>query len=396
MTRVAPFAQQQLTMFHALQTQQRMYSGNVQLATGQQSQSYSGIAKDASRLLSTESARMRADQYVQSIQTAERRIGLIDTNLQGIEDIARELRSLLETATNGPGNKLVDSRQYAINARALLTEHLNARDGNRYLFSGDRVDRPAVSLSSPSYTPVSLIKADATTVDSAFYSQYRADVLNTAGFPQGSFYEQIYFDKNGVAPTAPLPADLDNPTLDEFVGEDSALWDYYVSRLSSPEMIANPKRDYYQGDSGVSAVRISERTSVSYGMNAGEEAIQQLMIGLDAIANLPDTAPADTYLGGIFDQVRDMLGVVIEADPTSSFESITELRSRVLGPLNMLSTSRDNHVRFIDYAEDVAAEVEGIDEAEVISRLQANQLVLQASFQSLAQIQGLSLVNYLK
>ena len=131
-------------------------------------------------------------------------------------------------------------------------------------------------------------------------------------------------------------------------------------------------------------------------MNAGEEAIQQLMIGLDAIANLPDTAPADTYLGGIFDQVRDMLGVVIEADPTSSFESITELRSRVLGPLNMLSTSRDNHVRFIDYAEDVAAEVEGIDEAEVISRLQANQLVLQASFQSLSQIQGLSLVNYLK
>lgn len=395
MTRVAPFAQQQLTMFHTLQTQQRMYNANIQLATGQQSQNYSGVAKDASRLLSTEAARMRADQYVQSIQTAERRIGLIDSNLQGIEDIARELRSLLETATNGPGDNLVDTRQYAINARALLTEHLNARDGNRYLFSGDRVDRPAVSLDAATYTSVRLIEADATTVDSTFYAQYRSDVLGSAGFPQGSFYEQIYFDKNGVAPTAPLPADLANPTLDEFVGEDPDLWTYYVSRLSSTEMLNNPKLDYYAGDAGIASVRISERTSVSYGMNGREEAIQQLMIGLDAIANLPETAPSEAYLGAMFDQVRDMLGVVIEPDPTSAFESITELRSRVLGPLNMLATSRENHVRFIDYAEDVAAEVEGINEAEVISRLQANQVVLQASFQTLAQIQGLSLINFL-
>lgn len=395
MSRVAPFAQQQLTMFHALQTQQRMHNGNIQLATGQQSQSYSGVAKDASRLLSTEAASMRADQYMQSIQTAERRIGLIDSNLEGIETIARELRSLLETATNGPGDNLVNTRQYAINARALLTEHMNARDGNRYLFSGDRVDRPAVSLSSSTYTSISMIKADATTVDSAFYAQYRSDVLNSAGFPQGSFYEQIYFDKNGVAPTAPLPADMANPTLDEFVAEDPDLWTHYVSRLSSTEMLNNPKLDYYQGDAGTAAIRISERTSVSYGMNGREEAIQQLMTGLDAIANLPETAPAEAYLGGVFDQVRDMLGVVIEADPTSTFESITELRSRVLGPLNMLAISRENHVRFIDYAEDVSADVEGIDEATVISRLQANQLVLQASFQTLSQIQGLSLVNYL-
>ena len=355
MTRVAPFAQQQLTMFHTLQTQQRMYNANIQLATGQKAQTYSGVAKDASRLLSTEAARMRAEQYMQSIQTAERRIGLIDSNLEGIEDIARELRSALETATNGPGTNHVDTRQYAINARALLIEHLNARDGNRYLFSGDRVDRPAVTLNPSTYTSVGLIESDATTVDDTFYAQYRADVLGSAGYPQGSFYQQIYFDKNGVAPTAPLPADMDNPTLDEFVGEDSGLWDYYVSRLSSSQMLATPKNDYYQGDSGTASIRISERTSVSYGMHAGEEAIQQLLTGLDAIANLPDTAPADAYLGTVFDQVRDMLGIVIDPDPTTSFESITELRSRVLGPLNLLATSRENHVRFIDYAADVGS-----------------------------------------
>jgi hypothetical protein len=160
-------------------------------------------------------------------------------------------------------------------------------------------------------------------------------------------------------------------------------------------MLANPKLDYYQGDNGTASTRISERTSVSYGMNAREEAVQQLLIGLDAIANLPETAPADTYLGSVFDQVRDMLGVVIDPDPTTSFESITELRSRVLGPLNLFASSRENHSRFIEYAADVQGDVEGIDEAEVISRLQSDQVVLQASFQALSQIQQLSLINFI-
>lgn len=395
MTRVAPFAQQQLTMFHTLQAQNRLYSANIQLGTGQKTQTYSGVAKDANRLISAEAARMRAEQYIKSIDSAERRITLTDANLEGVEDIAREMRAILETAQNGPGQNHVETRQHAINARALLLEHLNARDGDRYLFSGDRVDRPAASLASGTYTSVGLIEADATTVDDTFYAQYRADVLGSAGYPQGSFYEQIYFDKNGVAPTAPLPADLNNPTLTEFVGEDAALWDYYVSRLDSTQMLANPKLDYYQGDNGTATVRVSERTTVTYGMNGREEAIQQLLTGLDAIANLPVTAPADTFLGEVFDRVRGMLNTVIEADPTTTFESITELRSRVLGPLSLLDSTREGHTRFINYAADVMDDVQGIDEAAVISRIQSDQVVLQASFSTLSQIQGLSLVNYI-
>lgn len=396
MTRVAPFAQQQLTMFHTLQAQSRLHTANIQIATGQKAQNYSGVAQNSNRLISAESARMRAEQYIQSINTAERRISLTDSNLEGIEGIARELRSVLESAQNGPGENHVNTRQYAINARALLIEHLNARDGDRYLFSGDRVDRAAASLAAPGYTSVSLIQADATTVDSTFYAQYRADVLGSAGFPAGSFYEQIYTDKNGVAPTAPLPADLNNPTLDEFVGEDAALWDYYVGRLSSTEMLTTPKLDYYQGDDGIASARVSERTTINYGVNAREEAIQQLMTGLDTIANLPVTAASDTYLGEVFDQVRGMMNTVIETDPTTTFESITELRSRVLGPLTLFKSTRDGHVSFINYAADVMDDVEGIEEAEVIARMQSDQLVLQASYSTLAQIQGLSLVNFLR
>ena len=62
-----------------------------------------------------------------------------------------------------------------------------------------------------------------TTVDETFYQGYYTEVLgNSLPFAQGSFYNQIYFDKNGSLPTGPLPGDPDNPTLTEFVAEDPA------------------------------------------------------------------------------------------------------------------------------------------------------------------------------
>ncbi|MCH8319712.1 MAG: hypothetical protein IH790_01990, partial [Acidobacteria bacterium] len=249
-----------------LRTQDRLFTHSIQLATGQKAQQYTGIAKDVSRLLAVETAQMRAKEYLQNVEVAQRRIELTDLNLDGIESLARELRGFLEDAGDAPATNHASLRTFAINTRALLIEHMNARDGNRYLFSGNRVDQQTVTLDPAIYTPLSLFKADAVTIDSTFYAQYRADVLGTPGFPQGSFYEQIYFDKNGVAPTAPFPADPDNPTATEFIAEDPALWDYYVTRMSSPEMLANPKLDFYQGDGNAPRMRISETTSIAYGI----------------------------------------------------------------------------------------------------------------------------------
>src|SRR3546814_12281984 len=98
MTRGAPFTQQNLVMYTKFLTQKRIYEGSLQVATGQKAQSYAGIAENSSRLLSIEAAQTRASQYLQNINTVERRIELIDSNLAGIESIAKALRSVLETA----------------------------------------------------------------------------------------------------------------------------------------------------------------------------------------------------------------------------------------------------------------------------------------------------------
>ena len=395
MSRVGTFAQQKLLMFHTLRTQERLFNGSIQLASGQKAQKYSGITADVSRLLAIETAQMRSREYLKNVEVAQRRIELTDFNLNGIEGIARDLRGFLEDAGDSPAGNYANVKTFATNARALLIDHLNARDGDRYLLSGNRVDQQTVTLDPAVYTSVSLFKADAITIDSTFYAQYRADVLGTPGFPAGSFYEQIYFDKNGVAPTVPFPADPANPTATEFIAEDPALWEYYVTRMTSPEMLANPKVDYYQGDTNAPRMRISETTTISYGITGNEEALQQLFLLLDSIVSLPDTAPPDAFLSILIDEGMKTLSKVIDVDSTTTFQSIGELRNRIVGPVNLLGNARDTLARSIDIADGLIDDAEGVNETEVIAQIQTEQLILEASYRTVAQIQSLSLTNYL-
>ncbi|TDJ61673.1 MAG: hypothetical protein E2O36_06000 [Proteobacteria bacterium] len=395
MTRVGTFAQQKLLMFHTLRTQNRLFDGSIRLASGQKSQQYTGIAKNVSRLLAVETALMHTREYLKNVEVAQRRIELTDFNLAGIEDIARELRGFLEDAGDSPAGNFSALKSFATNARALLIDHINARDGDRYLLSGNRVDQETVTVDPTKYTAVSLFQDDAITIDSTFYAQYRDEVLGAAGFPQGSFYEQIYFDKNGVVPTVPFPADPANPTATEFIAEDPDLWTYYVTRLSSTEMLATPKLDYYQGDSNIPKIRVSESTTINYGITGDEEAIQQLFLFLDAVSNLPTIAPPNAFLATLIDEGMKTLSKVIDVDTTTSFESISELRNRIVGPVNLLATSRNSLTLAINNALNVIDETEGINEAEVIAQMQTEQLILEASFRTVAKIQSLSLVNFI-
>lgn len=395
MTRVGTFAQQKLLMFHTLRTQNRLFDGSIRLASGQKSQQYTGIAKNVSRLLAVETALMHTREYLKNVEVAQRRIELTDFNLAGIEDIARELRGFLEDAGDSPAGNFSALKSFATNARALLIDHINARDGDRYLLSGNRVDQETVTVDPSKYTAIRLFQADAITIDSTFYAQYRDEVLGAAGFPQGSFYEQIYFDKNGVVPTVPFPADPANPTATEFIAEDPDLWTYYVTRLSSTEMLATPKLDYYQGDSNIPKIRVSESTTINYGITGDEEAIQQLFLFLDAVSNLPTIAPPNAFLATLIDEGMKTLSKVIDVDTTTSFESISELRNRIVGPVNLLATSRNSLTLAINNALNVIDETEGINEAEVIAQMQTEQLILEASFRTVAKIQSLSLVNFI-
>ncbi|MFQ5971724.1 MAG: hypothetical protein ACE5Q3_05280 [Alphaproteobacteria bacterium] len=397
MTRVAPYAQQELILFHTLRQQARLLDQQVQLSTDKVAQRYSGIAQEASRLVSTEAALGRVQQYIHNIDTVERRLSLMDLSMGTIHDHARELRATLNSTLDGPESHQAELIDFATNLRALVQEALNAHDGSRYLFAGARVDQPPVSFAGSSYTPIRLIESNGVTVDSTFYESYHRDVLGNPSFTEPSFYEQIYMDKNGAAPTpALMPADPDNPTLAEFVAEDPDLWTYYVSRMSSTEMLNNPKLDYYRGDDFEHSVRADKDLQVGYGLRANELTFQQLMLAIDAIANMPQSAIVTSEGQEIIREARDILENVLSFTSSTPMDSLTELRARLNSPRVTIADVRDRHQQFRVYADGVINGIENIDRIEVVARLQSDQVQLEASYAAISRLQSLSLLNFLR
>jgi len=60
-----------------------------------------------------------------------------------------------------------------------------------------------------------------------------------------------------------------------------------------------------------------------------------------------------------------------------------------------LTVAQERHEGFFAYAEGVIHDLENIDRNEVIVKLQSQQQVLEASYASLAQVQSLTLLDFL-
>ncbi len=396
MTRVSTFALQQMTLYHTLNTQARTADLGVQLASDKKSQTYSGISQDALRLVSLETRRAETAQFTKNIDHAEQRLSLMDTTIVAIEDLALELRDALDRTLQEPNATAGSLKQIAVNIRDAIAGLLNTRRGDSYLFGGTRGDRQPIDFNAAGYNSTSLIQSNGTTVDSTLYQAYYTQVLgNTLPYAQGSFYNQIYFEKNGVAPTVPAPVDPNNPTLSEFNAEDPGLWQFYVDRLNSTQMLANPKVDYYQGNAQANTVRADAQVDVTYDVRADTVAFQQILSAADAIANLPVGDASDINEKAIIAKARDMAKNALETPSSAGFNSITQIRMGITWARQTLENTLERHESFETYAEGIVKDIESIDPAEVIVRLQSDQQALEASFSVLARLQSFSLLEFI-
>ncbi len=396
MVRVAPFSESSLMLFHTLNTQARIAARQLQLGTGMVSQRYSGVSRAAPRLISLETGMERARQYMRNIDTFDQRLALMDLNLDMIDKVTRDIRAAVETVINFTDAHSRDLRSLAANARTAVRDMLNSQIGGRFLFSGTRIDRAPVDLNGVGYTPMRLIEAGGNIIDETFYQAYYTKVLgNTLPYAQGTFYQQIYFEKNGVLPAGPLPGDMNNPTKAEFVAEDAGLWQYYLDRMNSTQMLATPKVDYYAGDSATQRVRADETLEVSVDIQANELALQQILSALDAIANLPDDKPDDTFERALLIKVRKMLDQALGSDATATFRDLNDLRMEVASARETLRRAEKRHENFMAFAEGSIADIENVNTLEVVARLQIDRTALQASFATIGRMQALSLVNFL-
>jgi len=147
MTRVASMAQFDRTLSYIGDTQQLWNKLQMQIASGQKSADFAGIAPDAERLVSLQTSHSRASQYTDGNKVIDSRLQTMDSSLSQVYDVLSRYRTLLVSALNadnGASLALPTQAQQMLDQVAGL---LNVKDNNRYLFSGSRTDTMPVDLS---------------------------------------------------------------------------------------------------------------------------------------------------------------------------------------------------------------------------------------------------------
>lgn len=207
--RIGTFTGQQLIVDATLRTQARFAETELQVATGKKSQTFGGLGQDATRVTNLKNEIDKSEQFVQNIDTVRKRLDLMEFGLEEIDDIAREMRSLIRASLNGDAANDKNLQGLAQQYLDQITEILNLRDDSRYLFAGGKTDTRPVDLANGTYTAPAGPPFD-TTVDTGYYegdsaiSEVRIDdnvVVQYGILADESAFEKIIRSLDHVAQT---------------------------------------------------------------------------------------------------------------------------------------------------------------------------------------------------
>jgi flagellar hook-associated protein 3 FlgL len=146
MTRIATAAENNLIQFYMQQNQSQLDQLNAQVSTGFTSETYAGIAPQASQLVDFRAQASQQQDYINTINTVSTRMQTMDLALGQIQQQVQSFSELIPNAAYGAAQP-----SFVAQAQLLLQQvagFLNTQDGTRYVFSGVNSDTPPVNLAS--------------------------------------------------------------------------------------------------------------------------------------------------------------------------------------------------------------------------------------------------------
>jgi flagellar hook-associated protein 3 FlgL len=349
MTRVSTLGHSNLLTAYALNTQSRLAEAQTQVGTGFKSQNYAGIARNTSRLVTLETQQSRASNFRDGIEIVQTRLKLMSTGVSSLDDEVGSLRGAL--AGSATPDYAISARvwQQADNLLKHVQDVLNMQDETGYLFGGVRRESPPVDTSY-------------------------ATINGSAPFPVAPV--------GGPAPFTPAPR-LTTTQIDQIAAS------YYSGATDTTDL----------------SVRIDDNVPpITYGLKADEDGFKYLIAGLHMLRQANVNYPNDPGSNADIDQAYltnglELITKAIQGEPTANYPGdvagMRELASQI-GSVNVtLDRAKERHVLFLAYAEDTISDIEQVDTAEAVTRLNADQLALQAAFNTLARLQETTLLNYL-
>jgi flagellar hook-associated protein 3 FlgL len=140
--------------------------------------------------------------------------------------------------------------------------------------------------------------------------------------------------------------------------------------------------DYYQGDSQLGAVRVSDNQTVSYGVTADNTAFEQIMRAMNLVAS---NSPLST------DTLNEALDLAVD-----SIDKLGVVQTRISNASASIERASAYQTEYQSYAQTLGSDLTSVDVAAVTAKLSTYQAQLTASYAAIAKVQSLNLASYLR
>lgn len=355
-----------IEMFHRLtgetaQLRLRLENFTRQSTSGLKAEKLGDLGPDIPRAVSLRGEIGRRELYGRAMDQALGRTAVMQDSLDRLTEIAREFRTKAATRINAGDPASLMTVQS--DARAALTEvaHLlNTRHAGEYLFGGSDLGRPPIP--DPGGLATSQMAQDIAAQVAALPAQgVSATVAATRGIAQSN--------AAGVTPFSDfLTADALLPP-----GEQEA-------------RRGVPAADGQMIGYGITAGRNAE--ALSTGETTGSWA-RDLMRNLMSLAALkPEQMSDRTSFDGFIGTLRDGL---------SSAELALGEEAGALGNVEArMEATQRRHDNFSVALAKQLSDIEEVDVADVLTRMQATRNALEASYRAIGSLSNLNLANFLR
>ena len=139
---------------------------------------------------------------------------------------------------------------------------------------------------------------------------------------------------------------------------------------------------YYQGNSQVLSVRAADSFDVNYGITADALGFEQAIRALHVVVTGVPTDPTT---------LNHALAVA-----TDALTNIANTRTQIGAVRNTLDDLNEKHNEYLLFTEQTIGEIENVDLAEAVTRLNDASVALDASFLSVSKLSQLTLLNFLR
>lgn len=331
-----------------------------QTTTGKVSQSYSGIAPNASQVIDLTAAMKQGDAYIDSISYAQGKASVMQASLTQIQSIASKMSDAALTLTGTSSAEGVhDAAEQARMALRQVASLINTKYGGDYVFAG------ADTANAPIPHPESI-------TSSGFYTQIGAQIAGLTTHPTSSSAAAVIANTVSIASstapgTTPFSRYLSGPGL---------------TAATVTVEIASSQRVALDLPANRNVGAVSDPAISGTG-----NAISDIMRSLSVMANATGAMATNPDLQALMkDSVRTL---------TSAAGTVTE-ESAVIGIAQQSMTSAAaQHASMRTIAEKQMSGLTDVDMAATVTRLQAVSSQLEASYKVLSMARSLTLSNFL-